>query len=148
MSMLRILLIIIFLIAALAVTIIVLMQEGKSAGLGSMTGGSTSGDSYWAKNKKHSLEGKFERWTKITAAIFVLSAFLIMLMPNSSSTTEVAPSQTTTEATTGETEGANVELVTPSENADDQAATEKQSVDQAATNEADANSADSQAASN
>ena len=90
MSMLRILLIIIFLIAAVAVTIIVLLQEGKSAGLGSMTG-ATGGNSYWEKNKKHSLEGKFERWTKMTAVIFVLSAFIIMLIPNgkSSSNTSV-----------------------------------------------------------
>lgn len=80
MNILRTILIIIFLISALAVTIIVLLQEGKSAGLGAM-GGSNTGNSYWEKNKKHSLEGKFEQWTKIIAVVFVLSAFLIMLIP-------------------------------------------------------------------
>lgn len=95
MAMLRIFLIIIFLIAALAVTIIVLLQEGKSAGLGSIGGGSSNGgSSYWEKNKKYSLEGKFEKWTKITAAVFVLAAFLIMLIPNSSTSSKVAADQT------------------------------------------------------
>ena len=89
MATLRILLIVIFLIAALAVTIIVLLQEGKSAGLGSIGGTSGGGDSYWDKNRKHSLEGKFEKWTKITACVFVLTAFVLMFIPtsNSSSTT-------------------------------------------------------------
>lgn len=85
MNILRMILIIIFLISALAVTIIVLLQEGKSAGLGVMTN-SNSGNSYWERNKKHSLEGKFEQWTKITAVVFVLSAFLIMLIPTGNTT--------------------------------------------------------------
>ena len=126
MSMLRILLIIIFLIAALAVTIIVLLQEGKSAGLGSMTG-ATGGDSYWEKNKKHSLEGKFERWTKITAVVFVLSAFLIMLIPNNNTST-----------TTPDTGSSNVTLsgVETEEQATDETATDAETTDGAATDEA------------
>lgn len=83
MATLRMLLIVIFLIAALTVTIVVLLQEGKSAGLGSIGGSGTSGDSYWDKNKKYSLEGKFERWTKTAAIVFVLSAFVLMFIPTS-----------------------------------------------------------------
>lgn len=94
MSILRIILIIIFLIAAAAVTIVVLLQEGKSAGLGSMAGSGTGsgGSSYWEKNKKYSLEGKFERWTKIAAFAFVFSAFVLMFIPNQ--TQANAPSDT------------------------------------------------------
>lgn len=101
MATLRILLIVIFLIAALAVTIIVLLQEGKSAGLGSIGGTSGGGDSYWDKNRKHSLEGKFERWTKITACVFVLTAFVLMFIPtsNSSSTTNNGTSTETVQPT-------------------------------------------------
>lgn len=84
MATLRMILIIVFLIAALVMTVVVLLQEGKAAGLGSI-GGATNTDSYWDKNKKHTLEGKFERWTKIMAGILVLSAFIIMLIPNKSS---------------------------------------------------------------
>ncbi len=150
MTILRTLLIIIFLVAALAVTVIVLMQEGKSVGLGSMAGGASSGDSYWAKNKKHSLEGKFERWTKITAVIFVLSAFLIMLIPNGKPATQGATTDqaTSTEASADKAEGgANVELVTPGETADE-AATDETTQNDATTNETEANTSDSQAASN
>lgn len=104
MATLRIFLIIIFLIAALAVTIIVLLQEGKSAGLGSIGGTSSGGDSYWDKNRKHSLEGKFEKWTKITAFVFVLTAFALMFIPTSNS-----PSTTNN--------GTNTEVVQPTETA-------------------------------
>ena len=132
--MLRILLIIIFLIAAAAVTIIVLLQEGKSAGLGSMTG-ATGGDSYWERNKKHSLEGKFEKWTKLTAVVFVLSAFLIMLIPNG------APSNgATTTITTGESaEGAATTDETATDDAtttDEATADDAVATDEVATDDA------------
>lgn len=71
---------VIYIIAAIAIIAIVLMQEGKSAGLGSIGGQSGGDSSYWDKNKKHSLEGKFERWTKITAAVFVGLGLVLMLM--------------------------------------------------------------------
>jgi len=163
MSMLRILLIIIFLIAAVAVTVIVLLQEGKSAGLGSMTGSAGGGDSYWERNKKHSLEGKFEKWTKITAIVFVLTAFLIMLIPNKAtvkSEATPAPVENTTEeggtvnkiSLGGEeaqseddlaSQGITIEPVTEGEEtADDNAA------DGAATDEATTDDASSENASN
>lgn len=121
MAILRILLIVIFLIAALAVTIVVLLQEGKSAGLGSIGGSGTNGDSYWDKNKKYSLEGKFERWTKTAAIVFVLSAFVLMFIPTSTSsktqdnsvTTETVQPTETTGTETTETEG--IESTTSSE---------------------------------
>ena len=146
--MLRILLIIIFLIAATAVTIIVLLQEGKSAGLGSMTG-STGGNSYWEQNKKHSLEGKFERWTKITAIIFVLSAFLIMLIPNGKTTNEIvtpAEQQTTTDsaATDSAAQATDEEKADNAASTDETAPTDNATADSAETKD----SADSQTASN
>ncbi|MBU3804061.1 MAG: preprotein translocase subunit SecG [Candidatus Cellulosilyticum pullistercoris] len=123
MATLRILLIVIFLIAALAVTIIVLLQEGKSAGLGSIGGTSGGGDSYWDKNRKHSLEGKFEKWTKITACVFVLSAFVLMFIPNSNS------SSTTNN-------GTGTEVVQPTESAPaDEATNTTDNADTAAPSE-------------
>lgn len=102
MAILKMILIIVFLIAAFAITVVVLLQEGKSAGLGSL-GGAANSDSYWDKNKKHTLEGKFERWTKIMAGVFVLAAFILMLIPNNTSSSSVQPSATaSSEATTEE----------------------------------------------
>ena len=72
--MLRILLTIVFVIACVAMTVIVLMQEGKSSGLGALSGAS---DSHWAKTKGRTLEGNMEKITKIIAAvIFVLALAL------------------------------------------------------------------------
>lgn len=115
MDILRILSTVIFVIAALAMITIVLLQEGKSAGLGSISG-SSNGDSYWDKNKKHSLEGKFERWTKLTAFAFIFFAFVLMVLPTSTNgsvqdntsgvtvtdeiTTDAAESTATNEAVT------------------------------------------------
>lgn len=81
MQVLKIILTVIFVVAALAIITVVLLQEGKSAGLGSIGGTTTSGNStFWDKNRKHTLEGKFETWTKITAGIFLLTALILMFI--------------------------------------------------------------------
>ncbi len=71
---LRIILTILFVILCVAMTVIVLMQEGKSAGLGAISG---AAESYWGKNKGRSMEGKLEKFTRISAIlIFVLALVL------------------------------------------------------------------------
>lgn len=65
---------IVFVIVAIVLTIVVLMQEGKSAGLGAISG---SSDTYWGKNKGRSIEGKLELITKILAAAFFILAIVI-----------------------------------------------------------------------
>jgi len=81
MATLKIVMTVIYIIAALTIITVVLLQEGKSAGLGSLGGvSSSSSNSYWDKNKKHSLEGKFETWTKLTAAVFVILALILMTL--------------------------------------------------------------------
>lgn len=75
--MLKDILVAIFVIVALFLAIIVLMQEGKSAGLsGSISG---AAESYWGKNKGRSMEGKLERATKILAFLFFFLAIVINL---------------------------------------------------------------------
>ena len=110
MAILKIILIVVFLISALAVTIIVLSQEGKSAGLGSLSGQVSGGNSYWDKNRKYSLEGKLEKWTKISATVFVLAALGLMLLQskgNGTSTNTIIPAETpiTVDTEAAETEG-------------------------------------------
>ncbi len=74
MGTLRLILTIIYLLDCLFLTVVVLMQEGKSAGLGALSG---STDTYWSKNKGRSFEGKLVLFTKIAAVLFlVLSAVL------------------------------------------------------------------------
>lgn len=75
--MLKDILVAIFVIVALFLAIIILMQEGKSAGLsGSISG---AAESYWGKNKGRSMEGKLERATKILAFLFFFLAIVINL---------------------------------------------------------------------
>lgn len=74
MGTLRLILTIIYIIDCVFLAVVVLMQEGKSAGLGSISG---AAESYWGKNKGRSMEGKLVTITKVAAILFlVLSAVL------------------------------------------------------------------------
>ena len=55
MEVFRIILQVVFIILCIALTVLVLMQEGKSAGLGAISG---AAETYWGKNKGRSMEGK------------------------------------------------------------------------------------------
>ena len=70
---------VIFILASILLIILVLMQEGKEAGLGSLTGAADSG-TYWSKNKGNSVEGALERYTKIGGALFMILALIINLV--------------------------------------------------------------------
>lgn len=74
MSALKIIVTVIYCIIAIAFTASVLMQDGKSAGLGAIGG---MAESYWGKNKGRSMEGKLERFTLIGAIIFFVGAILL-----------------------------------------------------------------------
>lgn len=76
MEVLRIVLTAVFIIICVALSAIVLLQEGKSAGLGTISG---AAETYWGKNKGRSMEGmlvKITRW--IAVAFMVLSVLLNM----------------------------------------------------------------------
>ena len=74
MGALRITLTVIFILVSVALSAIVLMQEGKSAGLGVISG---AAETYWGKNKGRSIEGKLEKITKILVVVFMLIAILL-----------------------------------------------------------------------
>ena len=74
MGALRIVLTIVFILVSVALSAIVLMQEGKSAGLGVISG---AAETYWGKNKGRSIEGKLEKLTKILVVVFMLIAILL-----------------------------------------------------------------------
>lgn len=67
----------IFMIVCFIITVVILLQEGKQAGLSGAISGAA--DSYWGKNKGRSIEGKLEKITKICVVLFfVLSIVLNM----------------------------------------------------------------------
>lgn len=70
----RTILLILFIIVSIALATIVLMQEGKSAGLGAISG---VAETYWGKNKGRSMEGTLIKVTKILAAVFFVLAIIL-----------------------------------------------------------------------
>jgi preprotein translocase subunit SecG len=77
MSGLKLVLEIIYILVCIAITVIVLRQEGNDGGLsGALTGAS---ETYWAKNKGRSIEGTLERATKILMAAFIVLSVLLCL---------------------------------------------------------------------
>lgn len=76
MGPLRIVLTVIFIIICVALVVLVLMQEGKSAGLGSISG---AAETFWDKNKGRSMEGMLVKITKVLAVLFIVLAVILNL---------------------------------------------------------------------
>ena len=76
MAVLKIILTVVFIIISIALTVIILMQESKSAGLGAIAG---AADTYWGKNKGRSMEGRLVTGTKILVALFIVIAAVLNL---------------------------------------------------------------------
>lgn len=76
MEILKIVITIIFVIDCIALSAVVLMQEGKSDGLGTIAG---MADTYWGQNRGRSMEGTLVKVTKILAALFIILAAVLNL---------------------------------------------------------------------
>ncbi|MCI9190002.1 MAG: preprotein translocase subunit SecG [Lachnospiraceae bacterium] len=76
MAALKIVLTILFIVVCIALVVLVLMQEGKSAGLGAISG---AAETYWGKNKGRSMEGQLVKITKILAVLFMVLAVVLNL---------------------------------------------------------------------
>lgn len=76
MAIVRIAIQVVFIIICIALTVLVLMQEGKSAGLGAISG---AAETYWGKNKGRSMEGKLVKITKYLAIGFMLLSIILNL---------------------------------------------------------------------
>ena len=75
MGVIRIILTVIFVLVCIALTIVVLMQEGKSNGLGAIAGSNP----FWEQNKGRSAEGKIVLLTKVLAVAFIVLALVLNL---------------------------------------------------------------------
>ena len=72
--MLKTILSVIFVLICLALTVIVLLQEGKSQGLGAIGG---MAETYWGKNKGRSMEGLLVKITKWLAIGFFCTSLVL-----------------------------------------------------------------------
>ena len=77
MGALRVILTILFILVCIVLSAIVLMQEGKSAGLGAISG---MAETYWGKNKGRSMEGMLIKYTKYLAIAFMVLAVILNLL--------------------------------------------------------------------
>ena len=76
MTILKYVLMVLFVLVCIIATVLVLMQEGRSQGLGAIAGGA---ETYWGKNKGRSMEGNLVKWTKILTVVFFLLAIVLNL---------------------------------------------------------------------
>lgn len=74
MGALRVVLTVVFIIVCIALIAIVLLQEGKSAGLGAISG---AAETYWGKNKGRSMEGTLVKVTKFLVVAFIVLAAVL-----------------------------------------------------------------------
>ena len=66
------------LLCGLAITLAVLIQSGKHAGLSGAIGGVA--DSFLAKNKARTLDAKLARATKWIGALFLVLTFALLIL--------------------------------------------------------------------
>ncbi|MCI8379760.1 MAG: preprotein translocase subunit SecG [Lachnospiraceae bacterium] len=77
MQVIHTILLIVYIIVCVALTIIVLMQEGKQAGLtGAISG---AAETYWGKNKGRSMEGGLILATRVLTVLFIVLSLLLNL---------------------------------------------------------------------
>lgn len=76
MAILRTILTIVFVLVCVVSVILVLLQEGKSAGLGAIAG---AAETYWGKNKGRSMEGNLVKGTIALAVAFFVLAIILNL---------------------------------------------------------------------
>lgn len=68
---------ILYVLICIALVIIVLMQEGKNAGLSGAIDGIA--DSYWGKNKGRSIEGTLVKITRLLAVLFIVLSIVLSM---------------------------------------------------------------------
>ena len=73
-QVIKIIVMVLFILICVALTSLVLMQEGKQQGLGAIGG---IADTYWGKNKGRSMEGVLVKSTTILAIAFMIIALLL-----------------------------------------------------------------------
>ena len=76
MEILKTIFLVIFALDCIALSAIVLLQEGKSAGLGTIGG---AAESYWGQNKGRSMEGALVKGTKYLAILYIVLAAVLNL---------------------------------------------------------------------
>ncbi len=76
MGALKVILTVLFIIIGIAIAVVVLLQEGKTQGLGAISG---AAETYWGKNKGRSMEGMLVKSTAVCVVLFIVLAVVLNL---------------------------------------------------------------------
>jgi len=74
MSTVRIICEVALILVSIALSVLVLMQEGKEQGLGAISG---MAETYWGKNKGRSMEGRLVKATAVLCVVFFALSLLL-----------------------------------------------------------------------
>lgn len=74
MAVLKTIVEVVFIIVCIFLTVVILLQEGKSAGLGAISG---AADTYWGKNKGRSMESMLVKLTRLGVILFLVLAAVL-----------------------------------------------------------------------
>ena len=74
MAVLKTIVEVVFIIVCIFLTVVILLQEGKSAVLGAISG---AADTYWGKNKGRSMEGMLVKLTRLGVILFLVLAAVL-----------------------------------------------------------------------
>jgi preprotein translocase subunit SecG len=66
---------VLLIISSLILIASILLQSGKSAGLSGSIGGGA--EQIWGKNKARDYDAKFDKITKVSAVVFMISALMM-----------------------------------------------------------------------
>ncbi len=102
MPVIQIVLAILLFVSAIFLIVAVLMQTGKSKGVGSAIGGGAS-ETYFGKNKGKSRDKKLALLTTIVAIVFVVLALISFIVQPYEDLTAPSTGTTTTTSGTGST---------------------------------------------
>jgi preprotein translocase subunit SecG len=69
---------VIYVLVCIGLIAVVLIQQGKSAGLSGAISG--AGESYWGKNKARSMEGGLHKVTVALAVVFLVLTMLVNII--------------------------------------------------------------------
>ena len=76
LAVLRTILLVLYILICVALVIVIILQEGKSAGLGTISG---AAETYWGKNRGRSMEGGLVKITYVLVALFFIISLVLNL---------------------------------------------------------------------
>lgn len=76
LSVIRTIALVFYILVCVALVVVIILQEGKSAGLGTISG---AAETYWGKNKSRSMEGGLVKITRVLVGLFFVVSLVLNL---------------------------------------------------------------------